>query len=184
MKTADDSTPLAIRESRPDDAAGVARVHVASWQTAYRDQLPDAFLNALDAREREAMWRRGVGHPDRPIFIAEDAGRIVGFCALVRSRDADADETVGEITAIYVDPGYWRRQCGTRLLYAAVARAAGVNFRALTLWVLETNRPARTFYEKHGFRPDGAAKTETMWGVTVREIRYRRPVSPQPEPSR
>jgi len=42
------------------------------------------------------------------------------------------------------------------------------------LWVLESNRRARRFYEIAGWIPDGDAKTENRPdGIQLREVRYR-----------
>ncbi len=170
------SAPL-IREARPEDAPAIAQIHVATWRVAYRGQLPDAYLDSLDPKQREPMWRRTIGMPDHPVFVAVDAGRIVGFCSLTRSRNPGAGEAAGEIPTLYVEPGRWRRGCGARLLDAALQRAAAMNLREVTLWVLDSNRQARAFYEKHGFVRDGATKEEQRWGVTAREVRYRRSLS-------
>jgi RimJ/RimL family protein N-acetyltransferase len=40
--------------------------------------------------------------------------------------------------------------------------------------VLEANPRARRFYERAGWRPDGARKHYERWGVTAPEIRYRK----------
>jgi hypothetical protein len=42
------------------------------------------------------------------------------------------------------------------------------------LWVLEGNDRAARFYVADGWSPDGARRTETIWGVSVNDIRYRR----------
>ncbi|EPZ52573.1 hypothetical protein [Alicyclobacillus acidoterrestris] len=36
-----------IRKAVPDDAAGVAKVHVDSWRTTYREIVNDEFLASL-----------------------------------------------------------------------------------------------------------------------------------------
>jgi ribosomal protein S18 acetylase RimI-like enzyme len=42
------------------------------------------------------------------------------------------------------------------------------------LWVLEANRRARAFYERHGFGPDGCRDTYTPTGsdAVVAQVRY------------
>jgi len=45
-----------LRPAKTSDAAGIAAVHVAGWQAAYRHLLPAAYLDALDPAEREAQW--------------------------------------------------------------------------------------------------------------------------------
>jgi hypothetical protein len=42
------------------------------------------------------------------------------------------------------------------------------------LWVLAANRRARRFYEREGWRPDGAELTDDTRGFPITELRYRR----------
>ena len=61
---------------------------------------------------------------------------------------------------------------------AATLRAlADEAFAEATLWVLDTNERARRFYEAGGWRLDGADKVDTIGGVGIREVRYRRPLT-------
>lgn len=39
--------------------------------------------------------------------------------------------------------------------------------------MLDANERARRFYERQGWRPDGAEKTEEHSGATLHEVRYR-----------
>jgi ribosomal protein S18 acetylase RimI-like enzyme len=43
-----------------------------------------------------------------------------------------------------------------------------------TLWVLERNAIARSFYERSGWAADGATKTLDIAGAALAEVRYRR----------
>lgn len=163
-----------IRDAVADDAAGIARVHVVTWQAAYRGHMPDDYLQALDPSKREALWGQRLAQPGRGVFVAVHDSRIVGFCSfLSKTRDTDAAPTTGEISAIYVEPARWRGGCGSALLRRVVAHATELGFEQLTLWVLTGNDRARAFYEQHGFVPDGAKKTEPLPGFTVEEVRYR-----------
>jgi hypothetical protein len=69
-----------IRWARKDDAGAIARLHVASWQATYGDELPGAFLESQDVTARAAHWEaeiaRGVD-----VVVAEDGHDIVGFVA-------------------------------------------------------------------------------------------------------
>lgn len=44
----------------------------------------------------------------------------------------------------------------------------------MLLWVLKGNARARRFYERAGFRPDGAEEPFEVEGVAVPEVRYVR----------
>ena len=167
---------VVIRKATVDDAYGIASVHVRSWQVAYRGHMPDDFLNGLDVEKRKNMWRALTQDPDRIIFIAEDTeGSIVGFSALGPSRDPDAHPDTAEVSAIYVHPEQWGKGIGRTLLSTSVEELGKRAFDHLTLWVLEANQRARSFYESFGFMQDGAIKDDEQWkDFAVREVRYRR----------
>jgi hypothetical protein len=40
--------------------------------------------------------------------------------------------------------------------------------------MLEGNARADRFYRTHAWLPDGTRRTDTVWGITVNEVRYRR----------
>src|SRR4051794_1204440 len=95
------SAPYAIRAATVADAAGIAEVHVASWQAAYHGLLPQALLDGLSVERRTAQWRRDIGGGGVDVHVATDAaGRIAGFIATGCSRDSDARDDVGELIAI------------------------------------------------------------------------------------
>ena len=168
----------AVRNANLDDCAAIAAVHVRAWQAAYRGHMPDEFLDGLNVGQRTEMWRKLSVKPGRVLLVVDDLdGSISGFCDLIPSRDADAKSTTAEIPAIYVSPDKWGQGIGQELLSAAVARARGNGFSELTLWVLDANQRARTFYEKFGFASDGSTKEDDRWGnFVIREVRYRKPL--------
>lgn len=165
-----------IRLATVEDVTAIAGVHVRTWQAAYRGHMPDAYLAALDPAKRAAMWTENLAEPKRLLFVALEAETIVGFCSFRPSRDAEAAAGVGEISAIYVEPGRWRGGHGSALAQAALLAARERGYSAITLWVLEANAPARAFYEARGFVLDGATKTSQLSGATLAEVRYRRPL--------
>ena len=48
---------MEIRPAEPEDALAVARVHVRTWQAAYRSLLPDHYLDQLRAEDRAARYQ-------------------------------------------------------------------------------------------------------------------------------
>ncbi len=167
---------MQIRPATSEDVEPLARVHVRSWQVAYRGLIPDETLDKLDVAERAARWRATFGDGDQDVLVAVDDGTVRGFCSLQPARDEmDSRETVGEITSLYVDPEHWRQGLGRASYSAIAARARQRGFRELVLWVLEENHAARRFYERMGFHRDaGAGFTRGFGGgVELSENRYR-----------
>lgn len=168
--------PFTVRSAEPDDASGIAAVHVASWRDAYRGILPDAFLDGLDVERRARFWREALATPDgaQGTWVALSGDTVVGFANVGPAREADAGPDVGELFAIYLDSPCWGRGLGRELMASAVEGLVEQGFRAATLWVLADNRRAIDFYRKAGWTADGTDRTEALAGVQVSELRFRR----------
>lgn len=163
-----------IREGTPADAAACARVHVEGWRWAYRGLLPDEHLDRLSVEDRERMWREGFGPPgDRVAWVAGSGASVVGFCVTGPSEDADADRRTAEVYAIYLLPEVVGTGVGRRLFEHALEDLRRRGFRTATLWVLERNERARRFYERAGWRTDGAANEERIDCANLPTVRYR-----------
>jgi ribosomal protein S18 acetylase RimI-like enzyme len=169
-----------IRRATLDDVPDIARVHVRAWRVAYRGQLPDSLLAAQSEDKRASLWRSLIEVPGHGVFVAVSGAVVAGFCDCIRSRDTDAAPDTGEIASIYVDPAHWRAGLGRELMAAGVEHARAAGYRALTLWVLASNAPARSFYERQGFRADGLSKVETRADHSMFELRYRRELALTP----
>ena len=97
----------------------------------------------------------------------------MGFVTYGASRDIDRPNE-GEILALYVDPDAWGRGVGHTLMVSDCAYLRKMSFEMANLWVLEGNQRAIRFYETDGWSSDGHGREEVVWGVAVKEIRYRR----------
>lgn len=163
-----------LRPAQPEDALAVARVHVRSWQVAYRDLLPGDYLNQLRPEDRAAIYDFTHTEPQKPhTILAEENGIIAGFVTTMPSRDP-ALPNYGELAALYVDPDHWNRGIGAALIAAARTHIVECGFSNTYLWLLDGNTRAARFYLIDGWAPSGEHRTDTVWGVTVNEARYLR----------
>lgn len=162
---------MRIRAADLADAQGIAEVHVASWQWAYRGQLPDSHLDALSVSARTASWRLQLCQPEMDTFVAEDNDRIVGFASAGPVRDAV--EHLGEIYAIYRVPAAGGKGVGRRLMERCSQALIHRGYETAVLWVLVSNVNARGFYERLGWYPDGAVQSLQRDDLTLNEVRYR-----------
>lgn len=164
---------MLLRLAAPADAMAVARVHVRSWQAAYRGLMPDAYLDQLRPEDRAARYDFATTDPAQPrTILLEDGGAIRGFATTMPSRDPDTANH-GELCALYLDPNDWGRGYGRALMAEVRRHFTSCGFPAAILWLLEGNVRADRFYRADGWQPDGARRSETMWGITVNELRYR-----------
>ena len=165
---------MLLRLAEPEDAIAVARVHVRSWQVAYRTLLPADYLDQLRPEDRAQKYDFASLDPRKPqTIVAVEEGLVHGFATTAPSRDPDL-AGYGELYALYVDPEQWTRGIGVALISAARTRLFRLGFRNAVLWVLAGNTRAERFYQIDRWAPDGLRRTDSVWGVTVDEIRYQR----------
>src|SRR5215475_7425165 len=104
---------ITVREAEPADARDSAAVHVSAWQAAYAHVFPAAYLSSLD---HEAWTRRHhwmIDNNERVALVAVDGKRVVGFAHAGPARPVDTTPAgIGEVYAIYVDPGHWGSGAG------------------------------------------------------------------------
>lgn len=166
------------RLATPADARAIAELHLASWRSAYAPFLRPGILEALELEPHVVEWRRRVGVPRVRIDLAERDGVLVAFCAHGPSGDPDAPpddaRPIWEIKNLHVRPDLRRTGSGGRLFDMAVDHARAEGAEAVTLWVVERNASARSFYEKKGMHADGGRNTHTLGtDGTMPVVRYR-----------
>ncbi len=95
------------------------------------------------------------------VFVAERDGTVVGFAAVIRRPDGDA-----ELDALSVEPHLWKHGIGRRLVdhIADIARVRAANF----LHVIG-NPHAEGFYISCGFRNTGTVATQFGIGLAMRK---------------
>ncbi len=164
--------PVTIRRAVAADAATVGRIHVESWNVAYRGIMPDDVIARTDLAYRTAFWAERIADRDWPVFLSEENGEAVAFCQMIPTPDADDDPTrVGHITSLHVLPHLRGKGFGRMLLERVFAEFLRRGFEEVTLWVLEENWKARRFYEQCGLELDGGKRTYRK--TSVPEVRYR-----------
>jgi GNAT superfamily N-acetyltransferase len=172
------SPDVFVREARPDDARSIAEAHLRGWRWGYRELYPSSVLASLSVEDRERQWNARLARPsiDSSIFVAERAGRVVGFAFVGPSPDKDVRPGTAELHSLYVDEDIAGTGVGRLLMATAAERVQARGYEILTLWVDEGNLRARRFYEAAGLRPNGAARKEPhpLVPVVANEVRYRR----------
>jgi len=151
------------------EAPVLAELQRRSALAAYRHIFPpEAPTPTFD--RLLSLWESWLGSGALTGFVAEVAGDSVG----VVLAGADPSEvTVGHMARMYVAPERWRQGIG-RLLYAvAIDHLGGAGYTEATLWVLENNDRARSWYERLGWVATGERKS-VFQPAAIDELRYRR----------
>ena len=163
---------VVIRPGTVDDADAIGAAHVASWRWAYRGQLPDDLLDGLDPQERAVGWRATILDDQVDVIVADDDGQVVGFASATASRDDDAPPSTGEILTLYVVKEAAGTGAGRALLAGAHGLLKARGHTRATLWVLESNRRARHFYERNGWVWDGSRSDHQVQCANMPVVRY------------
>src|SRR5688500_355238 len=105
----------------PEDAKGIAFVHVKAWQESYQELLPKELLDSLPSTmdRRVARWREccRADNKNETVIIVKDKKslNVVGFCVTEQGRDEKFKDK-GEIAAIYLLKSHQGKGLGLKLL--------------------------------------------------------------------
>lgn len=139
---------MKIRAAKLSDASGIAKVHVDSWRTTYKNIIPDEFLNKLSYQRREELWSNNI--PEGNVFVAEnDEGKIVGFSSGCKERSGKYKEYQGELSSIYILKDFQGQGIGMSLAMSVIKELEKLGINTMLVFVLEDNN-SRLFYEAMG----------------------------------
>lgn len=162
-----------LRPAEPKDAAAIGAIRVAAWQAAYRNFLPQSFLERLDPDANIESLRSQLAqqNDDFKVWLAEADQMVAGFCITGKPR-YQAQPNSLEIWAINVLPHYWRRGFGRQLITQMI-NAHKDQYSRLCLWCIKGNSAAENCYQQLGFIPSGQERSTTyLTGHALHEIEY------------
>jgi L-amino acid N-acyltransferase YncA len=158
-----------IRKAMPADVKGMAKVHVDSWRTTYKDMFPEEYLQSLSYESREELWNRAI--PNGYVFVAEnDQGDIVGFSSGGRERTGNYPGYEGELYAIYILQEYQGNGIGRKLVMPLIEVFKKERIHSMIVLVLDEN-PSKYFYQSLGAKEIDHLQ-DTIAGKEVTELVY------------
>jgi len=155
---------MTIRTATPDDAAAIAALHARSWQSAYRGDFTDHYLDVECPSERREAWTQRFVAPDPAMYCAVvyDEDQLAGFCCTFDHYDGHG----AYLDNLHVAPEYHGRGLGKQLLRDAAGRVSAEN---IYLVVLTSNTSAIAFYERMKGR-FGPAEMRELAGTPVEVV--------------
>lgn len=150
-----------------DIASKASEVYAVSWKTAYKNIVPQKYLDELSLE----WWTPLLLDSSRAGYVLKDDDDFIAAASIAPAREEKMNGW-GEIISIYVLPKYFNQGYGKKLLEFAVDTLGKNGFDNIYLWVLEENQQARRFYERNGFFPNGDKGAITIGGKELVEVRY------------
>ena len=187
---------LTIRPATPNDAQAIARIRVQGWRFAYQGLISQDYLDSLSVAEDTERMRgylsqfpqnsppsrsesvQGSGDGEKRSFMLAARGdAVLGFCGFsavpdkaYRPERATPGGTMnGRLHALYIDPDSLGQGIGHALMNHALSTFAAWGCERATLWVLEGNSRAISFYERQGWRCTGATNVDQSFGLCLVE---------------
>ncbi len=139
----------ALRAAEPDDAEALADLLLRTELHAYAEIFPSEAPKPTHA-ELLADWNDRLIRSN--VFVATEAGEVVGVVA------AGTFEGAGQLSRLYVTPERWGHGIGRALHDRCLADLELSGHGRATLWVLELNVRARSWYEGFGWTDTGRRK--------------------------
>lgn len=161
-------TTYLIRAPRKDEWEALTDLHLTTWKETYSGKFPDSEWGSKARLARIGMWKAICTAPRAgdKFAVVERDGRLVGLAGAGASQDDPAARAV-QLWFIYLLASEQGTGAGQELLDSVLGTSPS------SLWVLEGNPRAISFYERNGFHVDGSRKA-TKYEAAGYEIRMIR----------
>lgn len=155
----------AVRAATVDDASGIARVHIRSWQETYVALVEPGELGDLSVERRAERWARDLADGSEA-WVAECEGAVIGFSST--SGDHAERPRPVELGMLYVLAEFHGNGAGQALLDAAIGDSPAF------LFVARDNPRAIRFYERNRFVFDGVSEQFAFRHTPITSVRMVR----------
>lgn len=164
-----------IRPANVFDAPVLGDLHAASWRSACRDMLSDAYLAGDVVADRRALWTRRLSRPAarEHVFLAGMGHAALGFVSMFGDEDARWGSFINNL---HVQQSHQCQGIGTRLIHAC-ARLCTQRYghAGVYLWVTQTNEKAKRFYLRLGAQNLGQGTWQSPEGKEFALYRFAWP---------
>ena len=153
--------------SQEDDVYAISKIYEESWKYAYKNIIPQSFLDTIPS----GKWAAHINRKEMHSLVVINEKKYIGTLSFCKSRWNKFSD-YGEIVSIYFLPEYMHMGYGSELLDRGMEELKLMGHKRILLWVLEENKNARRFYEKHGFLCTNEYIEDEIGGKKLREVMY------------
>ena len=168
------SMEVRIRQAVADEAPALAalqrRTDLFAYASIFPPEAPQPDLDRMTLDWQRRL--RDMHAPNARRYRADIRNLPAGV--IIACGDPD-DPKLGYITRLYVDPQEWGRGIGRSLYDDALSYLRSIGYVQASLWVLERNERARSWYERLGWSCTGERKS-VLDSAGVEDLRYTRPL--------
>jgi GNAT superfamily N-acetyltransferase len=175
-----------VRPARPEDAAEIARIQLATWRSSYRRMFPPHVLASLDEDFLTRGWSEAIEAAPSPrhhVLVAIEQGdnssEAVGFAAAgpadeqaLAPEEPPLPDGIAAITEFLVEPRWNRRGHGSRLLAATVDLWREDAFTGAVAWAYEQDQAMQKFLSSAGWEFDGTGRALDVDDMLVPQLRF------------
>ena len=120
----------------------MSRIYVQTWQDTYLSVLPYGYLFEMSVPQHEQAFFDELNSKQIISFVAEEAGRIVGF--ITGGYESNGDDVYsGEIYTLYVLKNFQRQGVGAKL-ESQIAQKAEIKAKKLAAPKVEPPKHKRS----------------------------------------
>ncbi len=153
-----------IRHAESKDSSRLAEILIFAKRTTYRPIFNNDIVsfNKMQVLDLALTYRDNEHELDN-IYVFDD-GIVKGMI-----KWEIQDKQFARISELFVDTFFQGQGIGNILINDCIQKSKEQKINKIFLWVLEENRTARNFYEKHGFKYDGINRNEEDTSVMLLE---------------
>jgi L-amino acid N-acyltransferase YncA len=140
---------MRIREATESDLSSIVKL--------YNDSISGGVASTNTnpvSLERSMGWFRQHRSSGKPLWVAEDDGKVVGWLSIRPFFRRPAYDATAKVM-VYVDPGSRGKGVGTKLMRNAITCGQSAGLETFVCYLLQENQPAKEFLEASGFKKWG-----------------------------
>lgn len=159
---------MKLRSAEITDVPEIANLFLKCWKISYSKVLSQEVRDAMSVASAVDLWTKALTtNLDRKTVLAIENDELLGF---LRFGSDPKDSLRGHLFSLYIAPDFVGKGFGKTLLEAAIKEIKVQGFNAMSLWVFDENKIAKSLYAKYGFTATGENRTTPEWNALEIEM--------------